>query len=124
MEPVLTRQPPGKRTKPGCRAATFSARALRRPPGGWWEVSRGNRDTMSGAAAGEEATVRRPVELVRVAVKVAVYLAQPPLTATWRALARVPSASFRVTVRFVPLSARAHTEKSYFLPSSTWTPVL
>lgn len=68
--------------------------------------------------------MRRPSLLVRVAVKVARYLAQPPLTTTWRALASVPSASWRVTVSAVRLSARAHTEKSYFLPSSTRTPVL
>jgi hypothetical protein len=80
---------------------------------------------MSSAAAAEEATVRRPPALVRVAMKVALYRAQPFFfTATWRAVASVPPVSWRETVRAVPLSARAHTEKSYFLPSSTRIPVL
>lgn len=68
--------------------------------------------------------MRRPRLLVRVAVKVAVYFAQPPFAATWRVVASVPGASFRVTLSVVPLWARAHTEKSYFLPCSTRMPVL
>jgi hypothetical protein len=87
-------------------------------------VSRGKSDISSSAAAFAEATARRPRLLVRVAVKVALYLAQPPLTTTCRAVASVPAASLRETVSVLPLSARAHTEKSYLLPCSTRMPVL
>ncbi|CAM5691118.1 hypothetical protein SALBM217S_08938 [Streptomyces griseoloalbus] len=124
MEPVLTRQPPGKRRKPGFSAAIFSARSLRRPLGWFLYVSRGNSDTMSRAASAAVATVRRPRLLVREAVNVALYCVQPPRTATLRVSARVPAASFSVTVRVAPASARAHTEKSYRSPFSTRTPVL
>lgn len=124
MEPVLTRQPPGKRTKPGFSAAIFSARSLRRPFGWFRKVSRGKSDTMSSAAAFEEATARRPRLLVRDAVKVARYLAHPPSTATWRAVASGPAASFRETVSVLPPAARAHTEKSYRSPCSSRMPVL
>ncbi|MGW1170010.1 hypothetical protein [Streptomyces sp. NPDC002550] len=56
----------------------------------------------------------RPVVLVRLAVKVALYRAQPPFfTAMRRAVARLPPESWRVTVSVVPAPARAHTEKSY-----------
>src|SRR4051794_7721789 len=110
MEPVLTRQPPGKRTKPGFRAAIFSARSLRSPFGRPLYVSRGKSDTMSSAAARSVATERRPVVLARVAVNVAVYLAQPPFVVTRLGAARAPSASVRVTVSAE--SARAQTEKS------------
>ncbi|MDQ0682666.1 hypothetical protein QFZ56_001629 [Streptomyces achromogenes] len=80
---------------------------------------------MSRAAAAEEATVRRPLLLVRAAVKDVRYWTQPPVrTATVRAAASAPSASWRLTARVLPCSARAHTEKSYFLPCSTRTPVL
>lgn len=122
MLPVLTRQPPGKRTKPGCRAAIFSARSLRRP----WPlyVSRGMSEIMSSATGASAATVRRPVVLSRVAVNLARYLAQPPRAVTCRASASAPSASCRVTVSGVLASARAQTEKSYVLPLSTLIPVL
>lgn len=80
---------------------------------------------MSRAVAAEEATDRRPSLLVRVAVKAARYWTQPPpRTATLRAAASAPSASWRLTVSVLPLPARAHTEKSYFLPCSTRRPVL
>lgn len=79
---------------------------------------------MSRAAAPEEATERRPRLLVRAAVKVASYRAQSPLTAARRTFARLPAASLSVTVRVLPLSARAQTEKSYRLPCSTRMPVL
>lgn len=79
---------------------------------------------MSREAGAVVATARRPRLLVRVAVKVAVYLRHLPSTATSRTFASAPAASLSVTVRVVPLSARAHTEKSYFSPFSTWMPVL
>lgn len=80
---------------------------------------------MSRAVASDEATVRRPAVLVRVAVNLARYCAQPFfLTFTRCAVASVPPVSWRLTVSVVPVSARAHTEKSYFLPSSTAMPVL
>ncbi len=124
MEPVLTRQPPGKRRKPGFSAAIFSARSLRSPLGWFLYVSRGNSDTMSRAVSAEVATVSRPRLLVRDAVNVALYRVQPPRTATSRLSARVPAASLSVTVRVAPAPARAHTEKSYRLPCSTRMPVL
>ncbi len=79
---------------------------------------------MSRAAPAVVVTARRPRLLVRVAVKSAVYLRHFPLAATWRTGASVPAASLRVTVRVVPLSARAQTEKSYLAPFSTRMPVL
>lgn len=79
---------------------------------------------MSRAAGAVVVTARRPRLLVRVAVKVAVYLRHCPFAATWRAFARVPAASVSVTVRVVPCPARDQTEKSYLSPFSTRMPVL
>ncbi|CAM5649228.1 hypothetical protein STENM327S_08898 [Streptomyces tendae] len=79
---------------------------------------------MSRAAGAVVVTARRPRLLVRVAVKVAVYLRHFPFAATSRALASMPAASRRATVRVVPLSARDQTEKSYLAPFSTRMPVL
>nr|WP_235999005.1 hypothetical protein [Qaidamihabitans albus] len=68
----MTRQPPGKRTKPGSSAAIFSARSRRSPFGRFRKVSRGNSDTMSRATVPVPPadTVSRPVVLVVVATNV------------------------------------------------------
>ncbi|MGX1408452.1 hypothetical protein RKD40_006065 [Streptomyces ambofaciens] len=79
---------------------------------------------MSRAAGPVVVTARRPRLLVRVAVKVAVYLRHFPSAATSRTFARVPAASRRATVRVVPLPARDQIEKSYLSPFSTRMPVL
>lgn len=87
-------------------------------------MSRGSSEIMSSATGPAAATVRRPLVLLRAAVNVARYLAQPPRTVTRRASASVPSGSCSVTVTADVASARAHTEKSYALPLSTEIPVL
>src|SRR6478672_11901720 len=131
MLPVLTRHPPGKRTKPGCRAAILSARSLRSPFGRFLKVSRGKSETSSrrSVPVPPASTAIRPEVVDAVATNVPeyfVHVSPATATVTWEAYAVVRAASRSVTVRGVLVgeSVRAQTLKSYVLPASSRTPVL
>ena len=122
MLPVFTRQPPGKRTKPGFSAAIFSARSLRRP---FCLPSRCPAGTARPCPAGGCRCRRRDREPSGVrgawAVSVPVYFVHlSPCTVIVAVARRVTAGGLQRHGQGVPaaLAVRAHTEKSYFLRAS------